>query len=231
MRSEQIRDENSTGLERTRKASKEKLSMHYHKSSEKQHGQKVVNLPFPLVGVPQPSDPAVGNKKKGILKPRKALAEILHWGNNTNHTVPPKVSAPQPLRATVSSQLAPLRRVQPITFTQPLRGEPNRPPPFKDATKKEKRPSTHHQPTKKPSRVEAASLYSNLTSSSNSTCRPSMGPDPFGRHDKGAEVIDHVIRHAVISNVERSSSSDTGELCSRKHVGSQDGCDLISKAR
>ena len=143
-------------------------------------------------------------KPKPKTKTRKALADILGWGNH-NTNAPPQPWTPPSIPYSSTKPLQnPIQR--------PEHGMPSAPTvPPKDVTMPtilRKRPS---RPL--PGKSSQSALSGNVSllvprETPQTRARPSMGADPFVRRDEGAEVVDVVIRHGGASSVTSSAVSD-----------------------
>jgi hypothetical protein len=153
---------------------------------------------------PKNTEDEAKGKSKTKTKTRKALGEIFGWGNSHSHASNP-VPAIQPAKAPIPP-----------------------PVPTKDTTMRlKKAPSTNRLSNK--SSQSGLSGYSSLHPPQEpiSAGRPSIGDDPFGRKSEGAEVVDHVTRHAMIvpsikGAVERRGSIGSSKAFSTKTVFSDE---------
>ena len=154
-------------------------------------------------------------KPRTKSKTRKALADILRWGNishaKAKTSVPAfTISAPQQLRSPV-----PPPCLGPDALPVPARE------PIRETRVLVKKPSSRRIQTKA-SQSGLSSLGSIQGSDSTSSCRPSMGPDPFRRPDHGVQVVDSVTR-LVVNPKPMPSRSVAVEKDKEKHAASGAG--------
>jgi len=221
------------------KASKEALSV-ISDTSRDSSLQKAQDLPIsPSITTAQ-SQPA--GKTKSKTKTRRVLAEIISWGNSfhssSKSTAPiTKISAPQPLRSSVAKlpiqTPAAAQTASLAVDSEPLRAAIDPRVPVKITKVLVKKPSSRQ--------IHSNSSRSGLSSTSSTQSamenlrRPSMGPDPFRRHDQGAELVEHVIRHGVKrvppKSTERKESFSSKDALSRMSPESDDlsTADVASK--
>lgn len=156
-------------------------------------------------------------EKKPKSKTRKGLSEIFGWGNSSSTTT----------RVPVISPPSPLRRAPPTPPTKaPL-------PPIKD-----------HSILRKsvPSviiRKASSNTFGTVTSQATITAlrapiplsngRPSIGDDPFGRDDLGAEIVVTAPKHDQAASIKsdfsaerRRDSTYSAKAVSTKTVGSDE---------
>lgn len=142
-------------------------------------------------------------KSKPRTKTRKALADILGWGNHSSNAAAQPQTHPSIPYTSAAALKKPTSNPAPATTAPPVPPkEVNMPAVLK------KRPS---RPLSGKSLQSALSGYSSLhvpQETPQSRARPSMGADPFSRRVEGAEVVDVVIRHGGASSVTSSAVSD-----------------------
>ncbi|KAK8854634.1 hypothetical protein IAR55_003373 [Kwoniella newhampshirensis] len=132
-------------------------------------------------------------KVKTKSKPRKALADLLHWGNHSH--------------------------IEPLTLTQ----QQNQPPKPSAPAVPPKTANMLKKFNRSPSTKSIQSQLSSLRPPDEPMAsRPSMGDDPFVRKGEGAEVVDHVHKHDKPSPsvksifLDRRSSMSSGKALSAR---------------
>ena len=169
-------------------------------------------------------DSVSNTKTRG--KTRKALADILGWGNHSNidRSTSSPTSSPKPVKSSVT-------RADPLPPPLPVKDDaPTMPAVLR------KKPSARVLSAKvsnsklappPPSAMRSLSRESKASlkapsHDSRSRARPSMAPDPFGKTDDGAEVIEVAPSRAVetpsIITIERRSSATSGKAHSTKTI-------------
>lgn len=173
--------------------------------------QPSTEVPAHYYSFAPPPQPAAKEKVKTRTKTRKALADILGWGNHSNAPALPPTRA-EPPKVTLHTTPS----VAPAVPPKELQRKPS-------VLLKKSRPLSD-----KPSISElsgSATLRPLQTQTPGTIRRPSIGPDPFGRKLEGAHVIDSAPRHsASIKSVTlaRSASISSGKALSAKTVQTDD---------
>jgi hypothetical protein len=122
-------------------------------------------------------------------KTRRALADILGWGQSGSSNGPQARHIPAPTpKASLTAQTQPT----PVIFAPPL--------PVKEPAMLRKRPS------RPMSTKSTQSGYSSLAPTLIAASRASIGDDPFQRRGEGAAVVEHVMRHAGVKPASITSS-------------------------
>ncbi|WRT68579.1 uncharacterized protein IL334_005557 [Kwoniella shivajii] len=137
----------------------------------------------------QPTITVGHNQDKKTKKPRKALADLFGWGNH-HHTI---AQAPSPVSQPMKSAPAkPMESVHP----------PSVPPKdYPTMLKKLNRP-----PSTKSNNSQFSSLRPPMQPPL--AARSSIGDDPFVRNGRGAEVVDHFLRHTAETPSAKSIALD-----------------------
>ena len=160
-----------------------------------------------------------GDKVKLKGKTRKALAEILHWGNSnsTSQQEQPKVKTLQ-IPAPIPEQSPPALPPKPTVQAPPiLLAAPTMPAHAPAVLRKRSSRHLSSQPSRSALSNFAASLRGKPSVQDvKSRARPSMAPDPFERPSDGADVVER-----IPSRIDSISSTGTsldrrGSIASRK---------------
>jgi len=136
-------------------------------------------------------------KSKPRTKTRKALADILGWGNHHSNTSVQPCSPPAKPFPKIISHPAPLAATAPPVPPK----EVNMPTVLKKRPSRPLLSSSAHSP------LPTTSLRV-AQETPQTRARPSMGADPFSRRNDGAEVVNTVVRHGGASSVTSSVISD-----------------------
>ena len=158
--------------------------------------------------VPLPKSPE--GKVKSKTKTRKALGEIFGWGNS--HSSHSSASAP-PSKAP---------SLPPKTVPALVKPAPPPPVPTREPMLLRKPPSSRHLPNR--SQQSGLSTLGGRTAlkppqEQVNRSRPSMGEDPFGRREEGAEVVEHVMRHGMTPSL--TGVGRTGSVTSSKALSTR----------
>jgi hypothetical protein len=172
----------------------------------------------PSANTAKPAQPVFADKKEETKskKTRKALADILGWGNSNSTKSAAPLNKPDawvpPIIAGGSVRYTnppPLTK-SPIESAPPVPAKDNMPNGHAVLKKRTSRPLSNK------SSQSAFSTFSSLRSPNandgphQSRARPSMAPDPFSRHE-GAEVVDVVYRHGTPSLRSSTKGSVSGD--------------------
>ena len=195
---------------------------------EKASGSINFSHPRPLFGLPRREKEAK-DKSKGNT--RRALAEILHWGDAITQS-PPKLRPEKlarplpPIHAQHTVPTPPAKDIGSIKIKpQPARSPPTMPLHAPAVLRKRSSRYLTAQPSR--SGLSALSALASSLRGKSSTqdvkprARPSMAPDPFERNGQGAEVVD--VPPARLGSVSSASTGldRRGSIASRKALSTK----------
>lgn len=140
-------------------------------------------------------EPTVANTKAKTGKTRKALADILGWGNNHHNQATPPLPPPAVARQKSTSTFAP-------------------PVPSKENVMPHVLKKRTSRPLSGKSSQSGLSGYTSLRApqqTPQTRARPSMGEDPFSRRGEGAEIVDSVEKKYNVGTSVKSSTASASD--------------------
>lgn len=141
---------------------------------------------------------------KPKTKTRKGLGDLFGWGSS--HSQPAAQQAALPAPSNPATSTRPIISA-PIALAAPVG------PPKETAMPAilKKHPSRQLSGRSSRSALSSRTSLSISQATAQTRARPSMGEDPFGRRDQGAQVVDVVLRHGVASSIRSSTYSGISE--------------------